>query len=164
MGILVDKDTRVLVQGITGHDGSFHTARMLAYGTNVVAGVTPGKGGREVEGVPVFNTIKEAVAETGAQASVVFVGARFAPAALCEAIDNGLETVACITEGIAVKDMLEVKRRLRHARTRLIGSLATPRGRPIGANQTLGRRYRFPRRCRRDPRRGARNRGEAKLR
>jgi succinyl-CoA synthetase alpha subunit len=110
-----------LVQGITGRDGSFHTARMLAYGTQVVAGVTPGKGGQEVEGVPVFNTVEEAVAETGARASVVFVGARFAPAALSEAIDNGLETVACITEGIPVRDMLEIKRKLRHARTRLIG-------------------------------------------
>jgi succinyl-CoA synthetase alpha subunit len=121
MGILVDHNTRVLVQGITGRDGSFHTARMLAYGTKVVAGVTPGKGGQVVEGVPVFNTVREAVAATGAQASVLFVGARFAQAALFEAIDNHLETVVCITEGIPVKDMLEVTRRLRDSRTRLIG-------------------------------------------
>lgn len=121
MGILVDKNTRVMVQGITGRDGSFHTTRMLAYGTKVVAGVTPGKGGQTVEGVPVFNTVREAVAATGAQASVIFVGARFAQAALIEAIDNNLETVVCITEGIPVRDMLEVTRKLRTGRTRLIG-------------------------------------------
>ena len=121
MGILIDGSTRVLVQGITGRDGSFHTARMLEFGTQVVAGVTPGKGGQSVEGVPVFDTIDEAVAETGAEASVIFVGARFAPSALVEAIDNHLKTVACITEGIPIRDMLEVKQRLRTGSTRLIG-------------------------------------------
>jgi succinyl-CoA synthetase alpha subunit len=121
MGVLVDRSTRVLVQGITGRDGSFHTARMLEYGTQVVAGVTPGKGGESVEGVPVFDTIEKAVAETGAEASVVFVGARFAPSALIEAIDNRLKTVACITEGIPIRDMLGVKQRLRTGSTRLIG-------------------------------------------
>jgi len=121
MGIIIDRNTRVLVQGITGRDGSFHTARMLEYGTRVVAGVTPGKGGQSVEGVPVFDTIAEAVAGTGAEASTVFVGARFASNALMEAIDNHLRTVVCITEGIPIRDMLEVKRRLRNCSTRLIG-------------------------------------------
>ena len=108
MSILVDKNTRLLVQGITGREGKFHTEQMLAYGTNVVAGVTPGRGGQEVLGVPVFDTVKEAVAETGANASVIFVPAPFAPDAIVEAADAGIPLVVCITEGIPALDMIPV--------------------------------------------------------
>lgn len=121
MGILVDKSTRVLVQGITGRDGSFHTRAMLGYGTRVVGGVTPNKGGTQVEGVPVFNTVREAVRATQANASVCFVPARFAPDAIYEAADAGLSLVVCITEGIPVLEMLKIIRYLRDKPTRLIG-------------------------------------------
>ncbi len=121
MSILVGKDTRVLVQGITGRDGSFHTKLMKEYGTNVVAGVTPGKGGATVEGVPVFNTVHEAVEKTGANASVIFVPAPFAADAIMEAADAGIELVVAITEGIPVNDMLRVVRFLEEKGTRLIG-------------------------------------------
>ena len=110
MAILVSKDTRVIVQGITGKMARFHTKDMLAYGTNVVGGVTPGKGGETVEGVPVFNTVKEAVAATKAEASVIFVPPPFAADAIMEAADGGIRYAVCITEGIPAQDMIRVKR------------------------------------------------------
>jgi succinyl-CoA synthetase alpha subunit len=121
MSILVDKNTRLVVQGITGREGEFHTLRMIEYGTNVVAGVTPGKGGGWVNGVPVFDTIKEAVAATEADTSIVFVPARFAPDAMYEAADGGISLIVCITEGIPVLDMLKVRAYLDQKGVRLIG-------------------------------------------
>ncbi len=136
MAILVGKDTRVVVQGITGRDGSFHTKLMLDYGTQVVAGVTPGKGGQEVHGVPVFDTVAEAVAQTGANASVIFVPARFAADAIMEAADAGVQLVVAITEGIPVHDMMRVMAYLKDKPTRLIGpncpGLITPGEAKIG--------------------------------
>ncbi len=121
MSILVDENTRLLVQGITGGEGSFHTQRCIEYGTRVVAGVTPGKGGSAVFGVPVFNTVEAAVRETGANASIIFVPAPFAADAILEAADAGIPLVVCITEGIPVLDMVMVHRYLRGRPTRLIG-------------------------------------------
>ncbi|MEO0136577.1 MAG: succinate--CoA ligase subunit alpha [candidate division WOR-3 bacterium] len=121
MGILVNKNTRLVVQGITGRDGSFHTRQMLNYGTKVVAGVTPGKGGSEVEGVPVFNTVAEAVKKTGANTSVIFVPAKFAPGALYEAIDAGIELIVCISEGIPTLEMVKIIAYLKDKNCRLIG-------------------------------------------
>ncbi len=122
MSILVNKDTRLIVQGITGKEGTFHTQQMIEYGTNVVGGVTPGKGGTTHEGVPVFNTVKEAVKETGANASVIYVPPPFAADAIMEAADAGLPLVVCITEGVPVADMVKVKEFLTdHEDTRLIG-------------------------------------------
>ena len=121
MAILVDNDTRLVVQGITGREGAFHTGRMLESGTNVVAGVTPGKGGQEYEGVPVFNTVEEAVEETGANASVIFVPPPFAADAIFESLDGGLSTVCCITEGIPVHDMMRVTDYLQIKDATLIG-------------------------------------------
>jgi succinyl-CoA synthetase alpha subunit len=121
MSILVDENTRLLVQGITGSEGSFHTERCIQYGTEVVAGVTPGKGGSRHLGVPVFNTIEKAVAETGANASLVFVPPAFAADGILEAIDAGMPLVVCITEGIPVLDMVKVHRYLKGKSTRLIG-------------------------------------------
>jgi succinyl-CoA synthetase alpha subunit len=121
MAILVDGGTRLLVQGITGREGAFHTGRMLESGTRVVAGVTPGKGGREYEGVPVFNTVEEAVEETGANASVIFVPPPFAADAIFESLDAGLSTVCCITEGIPVHDMMRVTDYLQMKDATLIG-------------------------------------------
>ncbi len=122
MSILVNKDTRLLVQGITGKAGSFHSNQCLEYGTNIVAGVTPGRGGeRFEEKVPVFDTVGEAVKQTGANASVIFVPPAFAADSILEAIDAGLDLVVCITEGIPVKDMSEVKVKLDQSKTRLIG-------------------------------------------
>lgn len=109
MSILVNKRSRVVVQGITGSEGAFHTTQMLEYGTNVVAGVTPGKGGmRFLEKVPIYNTVKEAVSETGANVSVIFVPPAFATEAILEAVDAGIKLVVCITEGIPTKDMIVV--------------------------------------------------------
>ena len=108
MAILVDDGTRLLVQGITGREGAFHTGRMLESGTNVVAGVTPGKGGNDHDGVPVFNTVHEATEETGANASVIFVPPPFAADAIFESLDSGMSTICCITEGIPVHDMMRV--------------------------------------------------------
>jgi len=108
MAILVDRDTRLVVQGLTGSEGRFHGLRNRAYGTNVVAGVTPGKGGQDVEGIPVFDTVPEAVGATGANASLVFVPARFAADAIYEAVDAGIATVVCITEHVPVHDMLRL--------------------------------------------------------
>jgi len=121
MSILVDESTRLLVQGITGNEGSFHTQRCIEYGTKVVAGVTPGKGGSKHLGVPVFNTIEKALAETGANASLVFVPPAFAADGMLEAIDAGMSLVVCITEGIPVLDMVKVHRYLKGKSTRLIG-------------------------------------------
>ena len=121
MSILVDKTTRLVVQGITGREGQFHTRRMIEYETNVVAGVTPGKGGGWVNGVPVFDTIKEAVAATGANTSIIFVPARFTPDAVYEAADGGISLIVCITEGIPILDMLKVRAYLGQKGVRLIG-------------------------------------------
>jgi len=113
MSILVDRNTRLIVQGITGRDGAFHTDQMLKYGTKVVGGVTPGKGGTEHLGLPVFNTVADAVAETGADASVIYVPPPFAADAILEAADAGIKVIVCITEGIPVLDMLRVKNTLK---------------------------------------------------
>jgi succinyl-CoA synthetase alpha subunit len=121
VSILVDKSTRLLVQGITGSEGSFHTQRCIEYGTKVVTGVTPGKGGSKHLGVPVFNTIEKAMAETGANASLMFVPPAFAADGILEAIDAGMSLVVCITEGIPVLDMVKVHRYLKGKSTRLIG-------------------------------------------
>ena len=121
MSVFVDEDTSVLVQGITGGEGSFHAAQMIEYGTNVVAGAVPGRGGEEVEGVPVFDTVDEAVDETDADASVVFVPPAFAADALFEALDSPLDLVVAITEGIPTQDMAKVYKRLSEVDTTLIG-------------------------------------------
>ena len=121
MSILVDDSTRLLVQGITGSEGSFHTQRCIEYGTKVVAGVTPGKGGSNHLGVPVFNTIERAMAETGANASLMFVPPAFAADGILEAIDAEMPLIICITEGIPVLDMVKVHRYLKGKPTRLIG-------------------------------------------
>jgi succinyl-CoA synthetase alpha subunit len=121
MSIYVDKNTKVLVQGITGSVGTFHTKQMLEYGTKIVGGVTPGKAGSKVEGVPVFNTVNEAVKATGANASVIYVPPAFAADAICEAFDAGLDLVVCITEGIPILDMVKVKKFMEGKKTRLVG-------------------------------------------
>ena len=121
MSILVDKNTRLLVQGITGREGSFHTEQMVEYGTNVVAGVTPGGLGKSVAGVPVFDTVAEAVAATQPNVSIIYVPARFAPDAVYEAVDNGIPFVVCITEGIPVLDMAPVYAYVRAKGARLLG-------------------------------------------
>ncbi|QYA49039.1 succinate--CoA ligase subunit alpha [Nosocomiicoccus ampullae] len=121
MAVFVDKDTKVIVQGITGSTALFHTKQMLDYGTKIVGGVTPGKGGQEVEGVPVFNTVEEAKKETGATVSVVYVPAPFAADSIMEAADADLELVICITEHIPVLDMVKVVRYLEDKNTRLVG-------------------------------------------
>src|SRR5690625_842194 len=121
VSLLVNKDTKVIVQGITGSTATFHTKEMLEYGTKIVGGVTPGRGGSEVEGVPVFNTVEEAVQETGATVSVIYVPAPFAADAILEAVDAELDLVICITEHIPVIDMVKVKRYMEGKKTRLIG-------------------------------------------
>jgi succinyl-CoA synthetase alpha subunit len=121
MSIIVGEDTKLVVSGLTGREGSFHGLRNRDYGTDVVAGVTPKKGGKDVEGIPIFDTIAEAVAERGANTSMIFVPAPFAAAAMEEAIDAGIETVIAITEGIPVHDMLRVYWRAREAGVTLIG-------------------------------------------
>ena len=121
MSVLVDKDTRVICQGITGKQGSFHTEQCMEYGTKVVAGVTPGRGGQEHLGVPVFNTMNEAVAETGADVSMIYVPAPFAASAIIEAVEAQVGLIVCITEGIPVLDMVKVKSALESADSRLIG-------------------------------------------
>lgn len=121
MSILIDQNTKVLVQGITGRDGSFHTQKMLEYGTTVVAGVTPGKGGQDVYGVAVFNSVLEAKQKTGANTAVIYVPARFAKDAILEDIRAGIELVVCITEGIPVLDMVEVMGIVRANKVQLIG-------------------------------------------
>lgn len=121
MSIYINKDTKVLVQGITGATALFHTKEMLEYGTKIVAGVTPGRGGGEAEGVPVFNTVAEAVKETGANVSVIYVPAPFAADAIMEAVDAELDMAICITEHIPILDMVKVKRYMEGKKTRLVG-------------------------------------------
>jgi len=130
MSILVNKKTRLLVQGLTGSEGTFHTSQMIEYGTKVVGGVTPGKGGTEYSGkgeivfkkpVPVFNTVKEAVDRTKANATVIFVPPAFAADAILEAIDAGIELIVCITEGLPTKDMIKVNAALKSSKSRLVG-------------------------------------------
>ncbi|MFC4557102.1 succinate--CoA ligase subunit alpha [Virgibacillus kekensis] len=121
MSVYVNKDTKVIVQGITGGTAKFHTKQMLEYGTKIVGGVTPKKGGTEVEGVPVFNTVQEAVEKTGATASVIYVPAPFAADAILEAVDAELDLAICITEHIPVMDMVKVKRYMEGKKTRLVG-------------------------------------------
>ena len=121
MSILVDRNTRLIVQGITGGEGSFHTQQMIEYGTNVVGGVTPGKGGTLHEGIPVFNSVEDAFGETGANASCIFVPAAFALDAIIEAVDAGIKLIVCITEGIPAQDMVTVREFLTHRQARLIG-------------------------------------------
>jgi succinyl-CoA synthetase alpha subunit len=121
LSILVDKNTRLIVQGITGKEGTFHTQQMVAYGTNVVGGVTPGKGGTTHENIPVFNTVEDAVRETGANATIIYVPPAFAADALMEAADAGLPLVVVITEGIPQSDMVKAKRFLEDKQTRFIG-------------------------------------------
>ncbi|GAB3669406.1 succinate--CoA ligase subunit alpha [Halopiger thermotolerans] len=121
MSVLVDDDTRVVVQGITGGEGKFHAQQMMEYGTNVVAGAVPGKGGQEVEGVPVYDTVHEAVEEENADTSVIFVPPAFAGDAIFEALDTDLDLAVAITEGIPTQDMARVNKRLSETDTRLIG-------------------------------------------
>jgi succinyl-CoA synthetase alpha subunit len=136
MSILVGKNTRLLVQGITGREGAFHTQQMKEYGTNIVGGVTPGKGGEWIHGVPVFDTVKEAVSTTDANTSIIYVPARFAADAIMEAADAGIKLVVCITEGVPVLDMVRVRSFLSQKETRLIGpncpGLITPGEAKIG--------------------------------
>jgi succinyl-CoA synthetase alpha subunit len=121
MAILVDEDTKVVVAGITGSEGTFHSLRNRTYGTDVVAGVTPGKGGQDVEGIPVFDTVEDAVGAAAANTSLIFVPARFAAEAIYEAADAGIGVVVCITEGIPVRDMAQVGAYLRGTETVLVG-------------------------------------------
>jgi succinyl-CoA synthetase alpha subunit len=121
LSVLVNKDTRLVVQGLTGKEGTFHAKQMVEYGTNVVAGVTPGKGGTTHEGIPVFNTVADAVNEAGANASVIYVPPSFAADAVMEAADAGIPVIVCITEGIPTLDMVKVKEYLRDKPVRLIG-------------------------------------------
>jgi succinyl-CoA synthetase alpha subunit len=121
LSVLVDKSTRLVVQGLTGKEGTFHAKQMVEYGTNVVAGVTPGKGGATHEGIPVFNTVADAVKEAGANASVIYVPPSFAADAVMEAADAGIPVIVCITEGIPTLDMVKVKEYLRGKASRLIG-------------------------------------------
>ncbi len=121
MSILVNRDTRLVVQGITGREGAFHTKQMIQYGTQVVAGVTPGKGGGWVEGVPIFDTVQEAVNARGANTSIIYVPARFTPDTILEAADAGIELIVCITEGIPVADMIRVRAYLDQKGARLLG-------------------------------------------
>ena len=121
MSILINKNTRLIVQGITGRDGSFHATKMKAYGTNVVGGTSPGKAGQNVEGIPVFNTVKDAVEATNANTSVIFVPAAFAKDAMLEAADAGIKLIICITEGVPTLDVVEAYRYIRDKGANLIG-------------------------------------------
>ena len=121
MSILVNKNTRVVVQGITGKEGSFHATQCKAYGTKMVAGVTPGKAGQEVEGIPVFNTVADAVKKTDCDTSLIFVPPPFCADAILEAADAGVKLIICITEGIPVEDMIKVREYLSTRGARLVG-------------------------------------------
>ncbi len=136
MSILINKDTKVLVQGITGRDGSFHTSKMIDYGTKIVAGVTPGKGGQEVHGVPVFNTVSDAVEATGATVSIIFIPAPIAADAIIEAAEGGIKLVICISEGVPTLDMVKATAYLKKKGVKLIGAncpgLITPEESLIG--------------------------------
>jgi len=121
MSILVDKNTRVICQGFTGKHGTFHSEQAITYGTNLVGGVTPKKGGQLHLGKPVFNTVREAVEKTQANATMIYVPAKFAPSAIIEAIENDIPLIVCITEGIPVLDMIKVKEKLAKSKSRLIG-------------------------------------------
>lgn len=121
MSILVDENTKLVVQGVTGREGQFHTLRNKAYGTNVVAGVTPGKAGQDVDGIPVFNTVRDAVEATGANTSMIFVPPRFATDAIYESLDAGIDLTIAITEGIPAHDMMRVYTHLKHGDQRLLG-------------------------------------------
>jgi len=121
MSILIDENTRVLVQGMTGNEGMFHTRQMVEYGTKIVAGVTPGKGGQKVDGIPVFNTVAEAVRETEVNASAIFVPPAFAADAILEAADSNIPLIVCLTEGIPTLDMIKVKEYLHKKNIHLIG-------------------------------------------
>ncbi len=136
MSILINKNTKVLVQGITGRDGGFHTAKMIAYGTKIVAGVSPGKGGQTVHDVPVFNTVEDAVNATGATVSVIFIPAPFAADAILEAADGGIKLVICISEGVPTLDMVKATAYLKKKGAQLIGAncpgLITPEESMIG--------------------------------
>jgi succinyl-CoA synthetase alpha subunit len=136
MSILINKDTKVLVQGITGRDGSFHTGKMVAYGTKIVAGVSPGKGGQTVHDVPVYNTVEDAVKETGATVSVIFIPAPLAADAILEAADGGIKLVICISEGVPTLDMVKATAYLKKKGVQLIGAncpgLITPEESMIG--------------------------------
>ena len=138
MSVFVNKDTRLLVQGITGREGQFHTRQCVAYGTRVVAGVTPGKAGQDMDGIPVFNTVKDAVAQTGANCSMIFVPPAFAGDAIMEAADSGIELIVTITEGIPILDMMRVKNYLVTRPCRLIGpncpGIITPGECKVGIN------------------------------
>jgi succinyl-CoA synthetase alpha subunit len=134
--VLVGKETRLLVQGITGREGTFHATQMVEYGTNVVSGVTPGKKGQRVAGIPVYDTVSDAVRETGANTSIIYVPAKFAPDAIYEAVDAGIELVICITEGVPVVDMVPVFAHVKASGSRLIGpncpGLITPGEAKVG--------------------------------
>ncbi len=136
MAILADKNTRLLVQGITGREGSFHTKQMIEYGTNVVGGVTPGKGGEWVHGKPVFDTVKKAVDATGANSSIIYAPAAFAPDAIYEAADAGMDLIVCITEGVPILDMMRVYEYVKQSKSRLVGpncpGLLTPGQAKVG--------------------------------
>src|SRR5256714_1887276 len=121
MAIIVDKETRLVVQGLTGREGSFHARRNKAYGTQVVAGVTPGKGGQDVEGIPVFDTVADAVDRAGANTAMVFVPARFAGDAIYEAVDAGIATVICIAEGLPAHEMLRIYNYIRPRGVAMLG-------------------------------------------
>lgn len=121
MCVLINKDTKVIVQGITGRDGSFHASKMKAYGTNVVGGTSPGKGGQEIDGMPVFNTVRDAVAATGANTSIIFVPAPFAKDAMLEAADAGISLIVCITEGVPVQDAVEAQHYIKLKGAKLVG-------------------------------------------
>src|SRR5258708_39009127 len=136
MAILGDKNTNLLVQGMTGREGLFHTQQMIEYGTNVVGGVTPGKGGEWVAGKPIFDTLKEAKESTGANTSIIFVPARFAPDAIYEAVDAGISLIVAITELIPIQDMMHIREYIDHSSSRLVGpncpGLLTPGQTKVG--------------------------------